>query len=202
MKKILLILTAILVLTFPANSIANSSVWLVDYDHTSVTFGVKHMGLAMVRGIVPDVKGTITLFDNPNHSVQLDLKFNAESLYTGITKRDDHLKSADFLNVSHHPILTFVSNGTAPVGKEQVNITGNLTMNGVTKEVTVLFTGPTDEVIDPWGNRRIGATVTGKLKTADFGLNWNKPMPTGGMVIGDTIEVTMDLEVAIPPEKK
>ena len=150
MKKILFILAGLLLFTLPANSMASTSTWLVDYDHTSVTFGVKHMGLSVVRGIVPDVKGTITLSDDKSHSVQLDLKFNADSLYTGIKKRDDHLKSADFLDVAKHPILTFHSTGAAPAGDGKVNITGDLTIHGITKEVTVLFTGPTNEVTDPW----------------------------------------------------
>jgi polyisoprenoid-binding protein YceI len=201
MKKLLLLIAGLLLYTFPANSLANTSTWIVDYDHTSVTFGVKHMGLSVVRGIVPDVKGTITLSDDKNHSVQLDLKFDANSLLTGIKKRDDHLKSADFLDVAKHPVLTFRSTGTTTASDGKINITGDLTIQGITKEVTLLFTGPTKEVTDPWGNRRIGAKVAGVLRTADFGLNWNKPMPTGGMVIGEHIEVTMDLEVAIPKKK-
>ncbi|MBU0482699.1 MAG: YceI family protein [Proteobacteria bacterium] len=203
MKKLLFVVFGLLCLTFPIQALAADTTWLVDEDHTASHFAVEHMGLTMVRGSINDVKGKMVLSDDQNHRVQLDLIIDPFSLFTGINKRDHHLLSPDFLDAAKYPAITFVSTATSAAGKGELNLTGNLTIHGITKEVTLLFTGPTEEVTDPWGNRRRGGKITGILKTADFGLNWNKPMPNGkSMVIGENIEVTLDLEVGIPAEKK
>jgi len=201
MKKLLYAVFGLLVLTFPARSMATDTTWIVDDDHTAAHFAVEHMGLTMVRGSINDVKGTVVFSDDTSHRVQLDISIDPFSLFTGIKKRDHHLMSPDFLDVAKHPVLTFRSTGTSKAGAGKLNMTGDLTIRGITKKVTVLFTGPTSEITDPWGNRRIGGKITGILKTADFDLKWNKPLPTGGMVIGENIEVTLDLEVGIPAKK-
>ena len=202
MKKTLYVILGLMVLSFPAKLLAASTTWLVDEDHTAAHFAVEHMGLTMVRGIMDDVKGKLIISDDKKHELQLDITIDTYSLYTGIKKRDHHLLSPDFLDAAKYPTLTFRSTATSRATTGKYNMTGNLTIHGITKEVPLLFKGPTKEVMDPWGNRRRGGKITGTLKTADFGLNWNKPMPTRGMVIGDYVEVILDLEVGIPAKKK
>jgi polyisoprenoid-binding protein YceI len=202
MKKTLYVILGLMVLTFPDRSMAAATTWLVDDDHSAAHFAVEHMGLTMIRGSINDVQGKLILSDDKSHEVQLDITIDVYSLFTGIKKRDFHLQSPDFLDVAKYPKLTFRSTGTSPATTGKLNMTGDLTIHGITKEVTLLFAGPTKEITDPWGNRRVGSKVTGVLKTADFGLNWNKPMPAGGMVVGANVEVILDLEVGIPAKKK
>jgi polyisoprenoid-binding protein YceI len=201
MKKLLYTVFGLLLLTFPALSSAATSTWLVDEDHTAAHFAVEHMGLTMIRGSINDVQGKMMVSGDKKHSVQLEISMDPFSLFTGSKKRDHHLLSPDFLDVAKDPTLSFRSTRTSPAGTGTLNMTGDLTIHGITKEVTLLFVGPTNEMTDPWGNRRMGGKITGVLKTADFGLDWNRPLDTGGMVIGENIEVTLDLEVVIPAKE-
>lgn len=201
MKKLLYAVFCLLFLTSPAQTLASPSSWLIDEDHTAAHFAVEHMGLTMVRGSINDVEGTMVVSEDTKHSVQIEITLDAFSLFTGIKKRDHHLMSPDFLDVAKHPALSFRSTGTSPAGTGSLKMTGDLTIHGITKEVTLLFTGPTREMTDPWGNRRRGGKITGVLKTADFDLNWNRTLATGKMVIGEDIEVILDLEVIMPASK-
>ena len=165
----------------------------IDPIHSSVHFSVRHMMLANVRGEFTKVSGTIK-FDpeNPANSA-LDVAIDAASINTRDGDRDTHLKSADFLDIEKFPNLTFRSKQIQQQeggGK----ITGDLTVRGVTREVTLDVDGPTPEVKDPWGKQRIGASATAKLNRKDFGLTWNAALEAGGVLVGDEVKITIDVE--------
>lgn len=166
----------------------------IDPAHSSVHFSVRHLMVSNVRGEFGKVSGTVK-YDpqNPSNS-SVEATIDASSIHTRDAQRDGHLKSADFLDVEKFPTLTFRSKriSVEPGGGK---VTGDLTVRGVTREVTLDVEGPTPEMKDPWGKLRIGASATAKLDRKDFGVVWNSPMETGGFVIGDEVKVNIDLEI-------
>ena len=165
----------------------------LDSSHSAAHFSVRHMMISNVRGEFTKVSGTIWYDpENPRNS-KVEASIDAASIATREPQRDAHLRSADFLDVEKYPVLTFRSKS---VSGEQGDwkMTGDLTIRGVTREVTFDVEGPTPETRDPWGNPRIGATATGKINRKDFGLTWNTALETGGVLVGDEIKLTLDVE--------
>lgn len=166
--------------------------WKIDPAHTSVEFSAKHLMITTVRGSIADVEGTIQVDEkNPaNSSVEAVLK--GASLDTRSGQRDDHLRSADFLDVANFPTITFKSTRIQGL-KEEFKLTGDLTIRGTTKEVTldVTFEGSGK---DPWGGERVGFAATGKIDRRDFGLTWNQALETGGVVVGNEIKIRIEAQ--------
>ena len=165
----------------------------IDPAHSSVHFSVRHMMLSNVRGEFAELSGTVK-FDpeNPANST-LEAAIEASSISTRDAQRDTHLKSGDFLDVEKFPSLTFQSKKIdAQQGGGQLK--GDLTIHGVTREITLEVEGPTPETKDPWGKQRIGASATTKLSRKDFGLIWNAALETGGVLVGDEVKITVDVE--------
>ncbi len=158
----------------------------VDVSHSSVAFKVRHMMVSNVKGHFSDFEGSYEL----DKGVLKALKgtINVASVDTGIEKRDAHLKSPDFFNVGKHPQMTFVM--TAHKGDK---VMGNLTLNGVTKAVT-MHAEVSGEVTGPWGNQRSGMSLEGSINRKDFGLTWNKTMEAGGVVVGEEVKISIELE--------
>jgi polyisoprenoid-binding protein YceI len=169
--------------------------YAIDPAHSTVDFRVRHMMIANVRGEFSGVSGTV-IFDpaNPANS-KIEASIDASTIATREAQRDQHLKSADFLDVEHFPKLTFVSKRTAPAGDGAWKVTGDLTIHGVTKEVTLDVEGPTPEGRDPWGNVKAGASATTKINRKDFGLVWNAALETGGVLVGEEVSIQMELEL-------
>lgn len=167
--------------------------YTIDPAHSAVHFSVRHMMLSNVRGEFTRLSGTIK-FDpaDPAHS-SIEASIETASISTRDEKRDGHLKSADFLDVEKFPAITFRSKQIT-VGNDDAKVTGDLTIHGVTREVTLDIEGPSVEVKDPWGKQRVGATATTKLNRKDFGLTWNAALETGGVMVGDEVKVTIDIE--------
>jgi polyisoprenoid-binding protein YceI len=117
------------------------------------------------------------------------------SLHTRDEQRDGHLKSPDFLDVANFPVIKFVSKSVEPDGKDEYLVKGELTIRGATKEVTLQVEGPTPEVKDPWGNMKTGATADTKINRKDFGLTWNTMMEGGGVVVGDEVKISLEVEL-------
>ena len=165
----------------------------IDPVHSSVHFSVRHMMLSNVRGEFTKVSGTIK-FDpeNPGDSA-VDAEIDASSINTREADRDTHLKSADFLDVEKAPTLIFHSKQIEPQ-KDGGRIVGDLTIRGVTREVTLDVNGPTPELKDPWGKQRIGVSATTKLNRKDYGLTWNSALETGGVLVGDEVKIIIDVE--------
>lgn len=166
----------------------------IDPTHTSVHFSVRHMMVSNVRGEFRKVSGTVVLDrDNPANST-VEATVDASSIATRDDQRDSHLKSADFLDVEKFPAITFRST-KVQMHQGGANITGNLTIHGVTREIVLDVEGSTDEIKDPWGKQRLGASATAKLTRKDFGLTWNAALETGGVMVGDEVKITIDVEV-------
>jgi polyisoprenoid-binding protein YceI len=171
---------------------ATKTTWKLDPAHTLVEFSAKHLMITTVKGRITDIEGTIHGDEqNPqNSSVEAVLK--AASLDTRTDQRDQHLRSADFLDVEKFPQIKFRSTRIEG-GKESFKLTGDLTIRDVTKPITfdVEFEGTTR---DPWGGERVGFSAKGKIDRRDFGLTWNQALETGGVVVGNDIKINLEVE--------
>jgi polyisoprenoid-binding protein YceI/DNA-binding MarR family transcriptional regulator len=168
-------------------------IYQIDSSHSAAHFSVRHMMIANVRGEFTKVSGTIVYDpENPANS-SVEAVIDASSIATNDPQRDAHLRSPDFLDVERYPVLTFKSKSISGQRGEW-KMTGDLTIRGITREVTLDVDGPTPEARDPWGGARIGATATGKINRKDFGLTWNTVLETGGVLVGDEVKLTLDIE--------
>jgi len=166
----------------------------IDSAHSAAHFSVRHMMISNVRGDFTKVSGTLLLdADNPANSA-VEALIDAASINTREAQRDAHLKSADFFDVEKYPEMAFRSKSVEAAGDGELRVKGDLTIHGVTREVTLNVEGPTPEAKDPWGNQRIGATATTKINRKDFGLVWNVALEAGGVLVGEDIKISIDLE--------
>lgn len=172
--------------------------YLIDPAHSSVQFSIKHMMIAKVHGSFKKFSGQFIIdHDQQNggskgSSVEATIEVN--SLDTGDEQRDRHLKSADFFDGEKYPVMTFLSKEITQK-RDGLTIKGDLTIHGITKEVLLEVEGPSAEVKDPWGQMRIGAYATTKLKRKDFGLTWNAALEAGGVLVGDDVQVQLDVQL-------
>ncbi|HYI11816.1 MAG TPA: YceI family protein [Thermoanaerobaculia bacterium] len=170
--------------------------WQIDPAHTGVELAVKHMMFTTVRGRFKDVKGTIEVDEqNPAHST-IDVEIAAASLDTGVADRDGHLRSADFLDVENHPTLTFRSkrvDGAMKNEGDRFQVTGDLTIRGVTREVTLEGTYEGTGK-DPWGGTRAGARASAKIDRRDWGLVWNQALETGGILVANDVRIELEVQ--------
>jgi polyisoprenoid-binding protein YceI len=169
--------------------------WDIDPAHSTVGFSVRHMMISTVHGSFAKYSGALSIDDGDVSKSTAHIEIDASSITTGNDKRDEHLRSADFFDVAHFPKLVFDATHVERRGPAAFALNGNLTIKNITHPVILDVTGLTGEVKDPWGATRRGATATTKINRKDFGLNWNKALETGGVVVGD--EVTIQLEVEL-----
>jgi polyisoprenoid-binding protein YceI len=167
----------------------------IDAAHSSVQFKVRHLMVSNVRGRFTGVKGTVVYDPAVPEQTAVEATIDVNTLSTHDEKRDAHLKTADFFDAAQYPIITFKSTSVEGSGSGSYTVTGDLTMRGETKEVTLVVEDVSEQSKDPWGNSRIGASAKSKLKRSDFGLTWNSALETGGVVIGDDINLEFDLEL-------
>lgn len=193
MKRIVILGSIILVLTWPLVALATT--WNIDPEHSNIGFKVKHLMVSNVKGSFEKLTGTVDINDTDITRSKVEVSIDTTSINTNVQKRDEHLRSADFFDVAKYPAMTFVSKKVAKDGKDKLKVTGDLTLHGVTKEVVLFVEGPSQESKDPWGNFRKGASATAKISRKDFGLIWNKALETGGVVIGDEILITLEVEM-------
>ncbi len=167
----------------------------IDPSHSSVHFSIRHMMISNVRGGFSNVKGTIAY--DPDDLTQSGIRAEIEvnSINTLDEKRDAHLKTPDFFDVEHFPTITFVSTQIEKLSDTEFNVTGDLTIHGVTKPTVLKVEEVSPEGKDPWGNIRVGASAKAKVSRKDFGLVWNAPMETGGILIGDDVKLEFDIEM-------
>lgn len=169
--------------------------WTVDGAHTTVSFTARHMGLSKVRGQFTRFSGEIE--GNPEDITSAKGRFEVEmdSVDTGSTDRDAHLRSADFFDVERFPKMVFESTGVERAGEGEYKVTGNLTIKDTTRPVELTYEhGGSD--VDPYGNRKIGGTLSGTIKRSEWGLTWNVPLDSGGWLVSDNINLEIDLQVA------
>jgi polyisoprenoid-binding protein YceI len=177
-----------------ASSAARAETWQIDPVHTTVEFSVRHMMISNVKGQFEKVSGTITADGDDPGSVRVDAVIDASSINTRVEKRDAHLKSAAFLDVVRYPTITFKSAKIEPAGEGKWKMTGDLTIHGVTRPVVLDVEGPAPAIKDPYGKTRAGASATTRINRKDFGLTWNQPMETGGVLIGDEVAISIEVE--------
>lgn len=187
---------SIIVVSFLAlcslNVQAETAHWDIDPDHSLIEFRVAHMVISKTSGRFLDYRGFVEMDANAKTIKAIEATINADSINTNHEKRDGHLRNADFLDVKQFPTITYTMKTTQKEG-EAYKVIGNLTLRGVTKEVTL--TGTLNGVTkDPWGNTRVGFTADGKLNRKDFGMVWNKALDNGGLVVGDDVHIHLDIE--------
>ena len=169
--------------------------WTIDPAHSAAHFSVRHLMISNVRGEFSKLSGSV-LFDpaEPARST-VEVSMDTASVNTREPQRDEHLRSADFFDVANYPTITFRSKRIAAAGADHFKLTGDLTIRGVTKEVTFDVEGPTASVKDPWGNVRAGITATAKINRKDFGVAFNALTETGGVVVGEEVSLTIEAEL-------
>jgi polyisoprenoid-binding protein YceI len=180
-------------------SFAGASMWQVDPAHTSAHFAVRHLMVSTVRGTLGKVTGTVKVDESDLTKSSVDASVDVGGINTGEPKRDTHLKSPDFFDAEKYPTITFKSKSVTKVGDTKFKVTGDLSMHGVTKEVVLDVEGSPKPLKDPMGNTKLGGVATTKLKRKDFGITWNSAMDGGGVVVGDEVDVTIDIELVQQP---
>lgn len=166
----------------------------IDAAHSSLQFSVRHLMVSNVRGTFSGVTGTVSYDPDKPGETMIDANIDVNSVNTNDEKRDGHLKGPDFFDVAQYPVMSFKSKKVEGAGPGAHKVTGDLTLHGVTKEVTLDVEDLSGESKDPWGNTKIGAVVKGKVKRSDFGLSWNAPLETGGVLVGDDVKLEFDLQ--------
>ena len=171
--------------------------WQIDSTHTTAEFSVRHLMISTVRGRFAEVAGSVTLDPANPKSAQLSLSIPVASITTHNEQRDAHLKSADFFDAANYPEITFVGKRIEGDVESEFKLIGDLTIRGTTKEF-VLNARSEGAGGDPWGNERLGFSGTGKLNRTDYGLNWNAALEAGGLVVGEDVKVSSDVELVRP----
>jgi polyisoprenoid-binding protein YceI len=171
------------------------SEWQIDPAHSAAHFSVRHMMISNVRGEFTKLTGKAVIDPADPTKSTVEVTIEAASINTREPQRDEHLRSADFLDVAKFPEITFRSRRIEALGSEHFRVIGDLTIHGVTKEVALDIEGPTPAIKDPWGNVRVGLTGSAKINRKDFGLVWNALVEGGGVMVGDEAKLTIEAEL-------
>jgi polyisoprenoid-binding protein YceI len=193
---------AALAATLSLPAAAATSTWQIDPNHSAAQFAVRHLAISTVRGAFTKVNGTIQLDDKDISKSSVEVTIDADSVDTRVPNRDKDLRSDHFFDVQKYPTITFKSTKVEQVEAGKLKVTGDLTIHGVTKPVVLDVEGPTGAVKDPWGNQRAAANATTKINRQDYGVKWNATMDGGGVVVGDDVAITIDVEMVQKPAAK
>ena len=177
--------------TASASTLIPTGTWTVDPAHSTVGFGVKHMGIATVRGEFNDFEGTLEIGEDVS-SAKIYGTVKTQSVDTNEPQRDDHLRSPDFFDAAEFPELSFESTSIEALDDEEFRITGQLTIHGVTNEI-VLHADVQGTDVDPWGNERVGLEVTGQLSRGDYGMKFNQALGSGNLMVADKVKLEIDI---------
>ena len=177
---------------------AGEDVWNIDTNHSAAHFAVRHMMVSTVRGSLGAVKGTVRWDGKTTKSAQVDATIDVGGINTANQKRDDHLRSPDFFDAATHPTITFKSKRVEPAGDGRFKLVGDLTIRGNTREIALDVEGPSAPIKQKDGRLRSGASATGKISRKEFGIVWNNLTETGGAVVGDEVQMTIDIELLKP----
>ena len=168
--------------------------WTIDTAHTTVGFMARHMGLSKVRGQFSSFRGEVDGDPTDISTARARFEVDLASVDSGNPDRDTHLKSPDFFDVANHPTMVFQSKSVIRDG-DDYKLVGDLTIKGITREVELAYEHG-GEATDPYGNRKVGGTLTGTIKRSDWDLTWNVPLDTGGWLVSDNVKIEIDLQVA------
>jgi polyisoprenoid-binding protein YceI len=190
---------AVLILTLALPAAAAAQTWVIDPAHTVSGFTVRHLMIANVSGVFEVTRGTIEYKPGDPTSVKADVTLETKSVNTRNTRRDDDLRSDNFLNAERFPAITFRSKRAQNVRRDGFDLVGDLTIRDVTREVVLKVEGPSPPVQDPWGGRRVGANASTTINRKDFRVNWHRVLEAGGLVVGDEVKINLEIEAV---EKK
>jgi polyisoprenoid-binding protein YceI len=168
--------------------------WNIDGSHSAAEFSVRHLMITNVKGRFGTLSGTVDYDPEKPEASQIDVTIDATSIDTRDEKRDAHLRSGDFFDTEKFPSITFKSTSVKQTD-DGFAATGDLTIHGVTKPVTLEVETPSAQSKDPWGNTRIGASATTKINRKDFGLNWNAALEAGGVLVGEQIKIAIEVSL-------
>lgn len=189
MKKL-----SIVIALFSLALVQAQTTWSFDPAHSSIRFAVDHMVISEVEGQFSTYEGSVVSAKSDFSDAKINISIAVNSVDTDNEKRDAHLKSADFFETEKYPKMTFVSTSVEKTGDSKYNLKGNLTLHGVTKEITLVMTyGGTTK--DPWGNTKAGLKVTGVINRTDFGLKYNSVLEAGSLMIGEEVAITAKMEL-------
>jgi polyisoprenoid-binding protein YceI len=191
-RTVFIVLTA---LAMAASAAAQAGTWQIDPNHSAAQFSVRHLGVSTVRGAFTKVSGTAKYDPSDPSKTTLEATIDTNSVDTRVEARDKDLRSPHFLEVEKYPTITFHSKQAKAAGEGKLQITGDLTIHGVTKQVVLDVDGPSAAIKDPWGNQRIGASASTKINRNDFGVSGAPG------VVGDEITITIDTELIQPQPK-
>jgi polyisoprenoid-binding protein YceI len=180
--------------TTATSSQTSASTWAIDPAHSVAEFKVKHMMISNVKGQFSGLSGTLQRNEADLTKSKVEVTIDAASVNTRDAQRDTHLKSPDFFEVEKFPTLSFKSTRVIPKNQDEHAVEGELTIHGVTHTVRFAVEGPTAPAKDPWGNTRIGVSATTKINRKDYGLTWNTVLETGGILVGEEVTITLDLQ--------
>ena len=178
----------------PTTATTAVSTWKIDPSHSAAEFKVRHMMISYVKGKFSGLSGILKLDENDYAHSTVEVSIPAASVSTVDDKLDAHLKEADFFDVEKFPTLTFKSTSIRSLGDRDYEVSGDLTIRGVTKSVTLSVDDVSAPSKDPWGNQRIGLSASAKVNRKDFGFVWNAPLEFGGVLVGDEVAITLDVQ--------
>ncbi len=181
---------------------AGPTTWQIDPKHSDAGFAVTHLMISTVRGEFHNINGTVVFDDKDVSKSSVNVTIDATTVDTREPARDKDLKSSNFFEVDKFPTFTFKSTKVESAGAGKLKVTGDLTIHGVTKCVVLDVEGPKAAIKDPWGLTRSAVSATTKINRKDFGITWAKTMDTGGAIVGDEVNITLDVEMIQPPAAK
>jgi polyisoprenoid-binding protein YceI len=193
LRRFFIVLGVFVLFSFSAS--AQESSWRIDPNHSGAHFAVRHMMISTVRGEFTGVNGTV-IYDpkNPAHD-SVEATIDCSTVNTGVAKRDAQMKTADFFDVAHYPVMKFKSSRVEPAGDGKLKVTGDLTINAITQEVVLDAEGPSAPIRDPRGNEKIGLSASTQISRKKFGIIWNEVMESGGVAVADEVSLSLDLEL-------
>ncbi len=180
---------------------AKPTTYQIDPRHSSADFGVTHLMISTVRGEFHGVSGTVVVDEENLANSSVNVTIDATTVDTREPDRDKHLKSEAFFDVAKYPTMTFKSTSVEKNSDGSLKITGELTIRGTTRTVVLNSTTPKAPIKDPWGLQRSAVSATTKINRQEFGVSWNQNLDSGGVVVGDEVSITLDVEMVIPPAK-
>lgn len=176
------------------SEVSATTTWNIDPVHSHAEFKVRHMMISNVKGEFKGITGTLKLDSADLTKSGVEVSLDADTVNTGDAQRDTHLKSADFFDVEKFPTLTFKSNRVSKNKGGALTVAGDLTIHGVTRNVVFEVEGPSVPMKDPWGNTRVGLSATTRVNRKDFALTWNAALETGGIMVSDEVNITLDIQ--------
>ncbi len=193
MRKLLIIFSISFIFSFSAS--AQQSSWRIDPNHSGAHFSVRHMMISTVRGEFTGVNGTVIYDPKEPARDTVEATIDCSTLNTGVAKRDAQMKTADFFDVAHYPVMKFKSKRVEKAGEGKLKITGDLTINAITQEVVLDVDGPSDSIRDPRGNEKVGLSASTQVSRKKFNIIWNEVMESGGVAVADEVSISLDLEL-------